>query len=217
MNTNTAIFNLKKISRRVETGSFDKDHTSKSLMDIEAMLKSLGLAEETSIINEVCRKLASSRFSVKSIVSKIDHLIYTLKKIKEKKLVMDCREATTRRRFKTKGKKTRNTNQVTSLSLYDIILVPAQGGYHYSVVGKIKQNDSVLCYPMTTGSSQDLEKLDCQAVLLQSPSNGRYKDSYITSAGSSIPYDAALSCYVGKFENTTEVKNAIMKFQRNAS
>lgn len=214
MDTNTAIYNLKKISKRVETGNFDKTKTSETLLDIRRMLNSLGLVEEGCVIRCVSHELACAKYCVKSIVSKINHLISTLKKIKEKKLVMECREASARRDFFSKGNKMRNTYQVKSLSLYDVILVPTQGGYHYSVVGKILQNDSVLCYPMTTGSLEDLERIGCQAIQLQSPSNGRFKDSYITSACASIPYYAALNCFVGKFDNTTDVKNAITNFQQ---
>ncbi len=214
MDTNKAIFNLKKISRRVETGTFDKNRTTDILLDIRRMLNSLGLTEEASVIRKISKELACKKYAVKSIISKIDHLISSLKKIKEKKLVMDNREASARRYFFCKGKKMKNTIQVKALSLYDVILVPTQGGYHYSVVAKIQQNDSVLCYPMTTGSLEDLEKIGCQAIQLQSSFNGRYKDSYITSACASIPYYAALNCYVGKFENTADVRNAIMNFQQ---
>ena len=84
MDTNTAIYNLKKISKRVETGNFDKTKTSGTLLDIRRMLNSLGLVEEGCVIRCVSHELACTKYCVKSIVSKINHLISTLKKIKEK-------------------------------------------------------------------------------------------------------------------------------------
>lgn len=215
MDTNTAIYNLKKISKRVETGTFDKNRTSETLLDIRRMLNSLGLTDEACVIREVSHELASARYGVRSIVSKIDHLIATLKKVKEKKLVMECREAAARRSFFGKMGKHKSIIPVKSLSLYDVILVPTQGGYHYSIVAGIQHNDSVLCYPMTTGALKDLETVGCKAIQLCGAGNGRYKDSFITSSCTTIPYYAALNCYVGKFDNVSDVRSAIETFQQN--
>lgn len=211
MDTNTAIYNLKKLVRKVESQSFNKNNTSEMLLEIRRMLNSLDLREEANLARTISRELAGGIYSEKAVIQRIEHLISSFKKIKEKKLVMERREASARRSFFDK-KKRKSVSPVNKLSLYDVILVPTQGGYHHCVISKIYQNERVVCYPMTTATAEDLDLIGCQSVKLEGSAYGRYQDTYITSSSTSIPYFAALNCYVGKLENIADVKDAIASF-----
>ena len=215
MDTNTAINNIKKITRRVESGEFDRYYVSTSLSNIRHMLYSLGLCNEASSVQEVCYELAGSKYSVKSINSRLSHIMAILRKIKGKTVAKESGRATSRKKGYDKGSKHKDYVPAKRLSLYDVVLAPIHGGYHYSIVARIQHNDSVVCYPMISGNCQDLETLGCKAVQLTGSCNGRFKDAFITSSCTTIPYQAALNCYVGKFDNVSDVRNAINSFKKN--
>ena len=111
MDTNTAINNIKKITRRVESGEFDRYYVSTSLSNIRHMLYSLGLCNEASSVQEVCYELAGSKYSVKSINSRLSHIMAILRKIKGKTVAKECGRETFRKKAMTKAASIRITFQ----------------------------------------------------------------------------------------------------------
>jgi len=216
MDTNTAITYIKKITRRVESGEFDRYNVSTTLSSIRHMLNSLGLCNEASAVQEVCYELTGSKYSIKSINSRLSHIMTTLHKINGKTAAKECGRPISRNKGYDKGGKHKDFVPVKRLSLYDVVLAPVHGGYHYSIVAGIQHNDIVVCYPMISGDCQDFETLGCKAVQLTGSCNGRFKYAFITSSYTTIPYQAALNCYVGKFDNVSDVRNAIKTFKENA-
>ena len=65
-----------------------------------------------------------------------------LRKIKGKTVAKECGRATYRKKGYDKGSKHKDYVPAKRLSLYDVVLAPIHGGYHYSIVARIQHNDS---------------------------------------------------------------------------
>lgn len=214
MDTNTAINNIKKIARRVESGEFNRNQVCITLQEIRRMLNSLELTDEASSMKEICHALAGSKYSVRSVNSRLSHIMASLKKIKGKGL-MGYNEDKSRKSIFGRPGKHKDVVPVKRLSLYDVVLVQNKGEYQYGIVAGIQHNENVVCYPLKSGTHKNLGTVGCNAVQLSGSFNGRFKDAFITSSYTTIPYQAALNCYVGKFDNVSDVRNAIKTFKEN--
>lgn len=213
MDINNAMYCLKKTIKRIESGNYDVYQISQTLLDLSKFLFGLKMENEGYELRGISKEIASGHFNTRSIVSKLEHILTAVRKIKEKTSVMRQRECHAVLKF-SKNNKTASS-KVSEISKYDVILAPTQGGFHYCVVTEVIPNHSVKCYPMTTADTSDLDKLGCKYYPL-SGLEGQHKQTVLTTAYTTVPYHSALNCFVERFQYSEELNRAVEFVQNNS-
>lgn len=209
MDVNTALFQLKKIEKSFTAGKPCGEQSVQAMVDIRRYLISMKMNDTAERLHEVMSLLKSHTCYLKSLASRISGIMVELKKVKEKQRVMNFREAAARNHFFKANRKT-SSAIISKVSKYDVIFAPTQGGYHYCVVSEVNPNNYVRCYPMTTGTEENLRMVNADCVKVGFADN---KEIYLTSSCTTLPYYTALNCFVGRAENADVYKKAIANFR----
>ena len=212
MEINNAMYSLKKCIKRIENNDINLPQITAALLDIRKLLYGLKLDDQGYELREISKVLASGQFNSRSIISKMEHILNDMKKVKEKASIMRQRECRATINFNDEKRRSKKNNygcsRVSNISKYDVILAPTQGGFHYCVVTEVIPNKQVTCYPMTTAQTKDLDMLGCKYYPL-SGVDGSHQNTVLTSACTTIPYRAALNCFVEKMNFSEELGRAI--------
>ena len=151
-------YNLKKMKKSLKAGeAVDLVKAEEDLSAAKSFFKQVGMFAQADIVDSLLRGLKreglgaqKQQESVKLLLGSINHLI-------EKRMVMNQRRCSAEIAFD------RSCEDVGEVHPFDVIWAPTQGGWHYSIVIRVDQ-DSVVCYPVTTASRFQLRKIGCQSV-----------------------------------------------------
>lgn len=213
MNANDIIFQLKKIDKLIKKKEVNIAECSSKLKSIILECNDRKMKKEKNLLFNIIGKLPFYADNIPSITSSLSKLIKTFKAIKEKEKVMECREARARVCFfKHSPSLKKNINCDVVLHCGDIVRVPSHGGMHYSIIANIK-NETVECYPLTTGKKEDLDIINVKSMPISVLENGTQVDLRITSSKSLIPIRSAQQNKVGSYKDLAYLNKVISCFQ----
>ena len=204
---NKTLFQLKKMIKFADKNTLDKGALIQLLYSIAEYADSEGLSVAKSAANHCIGKMNTNCTS-SALIHDLELLHRNLQQKKEKGQVMERREAAARSSFfKRLTSKKACSHEIQR---YDVIKVPTQGGFHFSVVTKV-QKQHIECYPITTASEHQLSMIGCDFYKL----TGSSQDGsalYLTSSRTLIPYNAAARSYVRPYQNPCEIDAAMLAF-----
>ena len=99
--------------------------------------------------------------------------------------------------------------------MYDIVKIPTQGGFHYSIVAEVT-DDYVSCFPTTTASRRDLENMGCRSLSLTDSGLSRFQGIRLTSSEVKIPIDIPRKSYKGSVADNAFIKKALSRMMATA-
>ena len=141
---------------------------------------------------------------------------FQIEAIHKKNRIMDVRESSARRKF-FEGQREQTTQVIPDqLNVYDIVKVPTQGGFHYSIVAEVK-DDYVSCFPTTTASRRDLENMGCRSLSLTASGLERFQGIRLTSSRVKIPIEIARQSYRGSVADNDFIKAILAKMMTIAN
>lgn len=156
--------------------------------------------------------MGQSSAPANALWSSLSFLKLQIDGIHEKNRIMDVRESSARSRFfDRKGQAQPAAEDAPEqLKMYDVVKIPTQGGFHYSIVAEVK-DDYVSCFPTTTASRRDLENMGCRSLSLTESGLERFRGIRLTSSEVKIPVDVARKSYKGSVADNDFIKNALSR------
>ena len=140
-------------------------------------------------------------------------IIKKVERISEKEKVMTLREIEQYKDFvKNITRKIREKVQGERIERYDVVYVPTQGGFHYSVVYDVLDNDTAVCYPITTASCRDIRMLGNKWHTLQDCGCPEFNGCKLTSAAAYVDLGRASYSKKGHISNYSEIETALTNF-----
>ena len=138
-----------------------------------------------------------------------------IEEIHRKNRVMNVRESNARSRFFAGNTQAASEECPDELKVYDVVKIPTQGGFHYSIVAEVK-DDYVCCFPTTTASRRDLENMGCRSLSLTGSGLERFRGIRLTSSRVKIPVDIARQSYKGSVSDNAFIKDALSRMMASA-
>ena len=147
----------------------------------------------------------------------LSFLKHQIESIHEKNRIMDVRESSARSRYfgRKSDSEPEAENAPEQLKMYDIVKIPTQGGFHYSIVAEVT-DDYVSCFPTTTASRRDLENMGCRSLSLTDSGLSRFQGIRLTSSEVKIPIDIARKSYKGSVADNAFIKKALSRMMATA-
>ena len=201
---NKTLYTLKKMIKSSDTATLNAEEASKFMRQIVSFAKENGLRNVEKLCWNVVSKIGC-RKPASTMIHDLETIQRQLLSVKEKTQVMNRRENAARHYYYH----TMNTASPEhhALSLYDIVMVPTQGGMHQSVVTKIGSNH-IECLPITTTSPEKLKMIGRKYYPIgKSSSDGN--PLYLTDSMTTIPLYVATRSYVRSYEDSAFISSAI--------
>ena len=98
------------------------------------------------------------------------------------------------------------------LNRYDVIKVPTNGGWHYSIVTDVNES-YVTCFPTTTATRNRLKKLGLRSVSLADSGDEQFCCARISEEASRIPLSDAFHCYKRSVADNPTICSAVDKVE----
>lgn len=211
MKPNDVLYQLQKLIKMLRKGNVDRTYFLAKLKGMVEFCKELELKEEKKTFSQLIGLLHETELRKQLIVKKMGKLTSKFGAMVEKERVMQRREASARATFF----KNKQTATASILQFGDVIKVPTQGGFHYSVVTNI-QKDMVECYPLTTASINDLNKLGVESIAIDDflIIDGIERSVRLTASKTRIPARNAACNKIGTYTNIGWLKEAIKELER---
>ena len=161
--------------------------------------------------------MGQSSAQANALWGSLSFLKHQIESIHEKNRIMDVRESSARSRFfgRNGNSKPEAENAPEQLKMYDVVKIPTQGGFHYSIVAEVT-DDYVSCFPTTTASRRDLENMGCRSLSLTDSGLERFKGIRLTSSEVKIPVDVARKSYKGSVADNAFIKKALSRMMATA-
>lgn len=144
----------------------------------------------------------------------LQNISLQIERVNEKRRIMDARENMSRVKFFRSNSKKGLCAKSEALKKFDVVKVPTQGGFHYSIVAEVN-DDFVTCYPTTSASRQQLEKIGCKSLSLSQSGEENFNGIRLTSSAVKIPIESAKKSYQGSVANNMFIRNALAKMMAN--
>lgn len=205
---NKALYTLKKMIKNADMEVLDYQLAERALVEMADYAGEVGLLPVKLSVSHCLAKMNEGAMS-SALIHDLEEIRKHLLIKKEKTQVMQRREAQARNAyFRNKGPK--HMTATVDLQKYDVIMVPTQGGFHYSIVTKVHGN-MVECFPMTTATEKQLSMIGCSYYKLQDRTS-KGQPIYLTSSKTLIPYHAAARSFVRPYEHPQSVDEALLQF-----
>lgn len=202
---------VKNIKKGLE--KYTINDMKKVLKEIRSYLKERGLYEEAELTYHVQGRLARLDVYKEYVLNTLFTIRTTIQRISEKERVMALREIVQYKDFvKNVMHKIRDKVQGEQIEKYDVVYVPTQGGFHYSVVYDILDNDTVICYPITTASGRDIRMLGNKWHTLQDCGCSKFNGCKLTSAAAYVDLGRASYSKIAHISNSSEIEMALTNF-----
>ena len=132
---------------------------------------------------------------------------HSLRRINEKRGVMERREKRAQTRFAqmTSGE---IGDHPTTLNKYDVVKVPTQGGFHYSVISEVTDSH-VKCFPMTTASRKELVMIGSKSISMKDCGEEKYEGLRLSSAATVVKLEDAVKVYCGSVADNPNICNIL--------
>lgn len=216
MEATEAIYNIKKCIKHIKSDDVDMSAIVTGLLKVRNYLYGISRKPLGDELREISRSLVGNLMDPRIAILRLGAVIGELRKVREKNAVMRQRMCFADICYKNEvyRKKKRNwgCSKVDSLSRYDVIYAPTQGGFHFCIVSDVVDGDHVIAYPMTTASKENLRAVGCRSYSLKGI-EGRHSCTSLTSAATMIPYKAALRSYVERLPVSPELERALSYVQ----
>lgn len=212
MKATEAIYNIKKCIKQFKSDKIDKNVVVTGLLMVRKYLYEIDRKQLGNELKMISRSLVCESIDTFMAVSRLGAVIEELKKIQEKNSVMNQRRCHAEIKFNNKELRKRKHNwnlfMVDSLSRYDVIMVPSQGGFHLCIVSDVIDGDRVIAFPMTTGDELDLKSLGCRIYPLKDVECS-HNCTILTSAATIVPFNEATKCFVESMPYSLELEKAL--------
>lgn len=207
MKANDVLYQLQKLIKMLRKNNLDKVYFSAKLKSMVEVCKEYELKKEKKILFQLIGLLYEKELRKQYMLKKLEKLTKSFGSIVEKKKVMQYREASARVTFFSRTKQVLGS---TILQYGDVVKVPTQGGFHYSVVTNI-QKDIVECYPLTTASNNDLKKIGVRSVAIDDflIIDGIEQNVRLTASKTCIPTKRAVCNKIGTYANIERLRETI--------
>lgn len=139
-----------------------KAEIRQQLSNIIPLVDALEQKDISVNLKKAHKTLMSYNVNIRQIEHFLECALTKLKKISEKKKIMSTREKKASMSIHRENEQPR----CNTLSVFDIIYTPTQGGNHYCIISDLIGNSMVRCFPITTASNRQLEMLGCQSVAI---------------------------------------------------
>lgn len=216
MEATEVIYNIKKCIKHIKSDDVDMNTIVTGLLKVRHYLYCISRKPLGDELREISRSLVRNMMDPGMAILRLRAVISELRKVREKNCVMRQRMRYAEMCFSNEErcKKKRNwgCSKVDSLSRYDVIYAPTQGGFHFCIVSDVFDGDHVIAYPMTTASKENLRAVGCRSYSLKGI-EGKHSCTSLTSAATMIPYKAALRSYVERMPVSPELERALSYVQ----
>lgn len=200
--------NIKKGLKKYTSNDMKND-----LKEIRSYLKERGLYEEAELTYRVQNRLASLDVYKDFILDTLYTIIKKVERISEKEKVMALREIVQYKDFvKNVTRKISDKVQGEQIEKYDVVYVPTQGGFHYSVVHDVLDNGTAVCYPITTASGHDIRMLGNKWHILRDCGCPEFNGCKLTSAAALVDLGRASFSKKTHISNYSEIEMALTTF-----
>ena len=218
MEATEAIYNIKKCIKQIKSGEADMNALVMGLQKVRKYLYGISRKPLGDELRDISRSLVGNLMDPRMAVLRLGAVVSELRKVREKNGVMRQRMCYANMCFNNEERRKKKRNwgcaEVETLSRYDVILAPTQGGFHYCIVSDVVDGDHVIAYPMTTASKHDLRALGCRCYPLKRI-EGSHSCASLTSAATMVPYKAALKSYVERMTVSPELERALSYVQHS--
>ncbi len=202
------IKNIKKGLKKYTSSDMKED-----LKEIRSYLKERGFYEVAELTYSVQSKLARIDVCKDEVLDILESIGEAIKRIIEKEKVMTMREISQNMDFvRMVSQKKRDKEQGSSLERYDVVYVPTQGGFHYSIVYDILDNETAVCYPITTASGTNIRMLGNKWHTLHDCGCPEFNGYRLTSAAAYVDMERASYSKKGHISNFSEIEMAVSRF-----
>lgn len=207
MKAKDAVHQLEKLIKLVRKDDITKSYFYAKFRGMIDLCKELNLKEEKKILHKLMFALNENTLRKQYIDENLKKLNKSFARIVEKEKVMQLRETKALVGF---YKKTKNVQTANVLQYGDIVKVPTQGGYHFSIVVGI-HNDMVECIPLTTAPEEDLQKLGLNSIAIEDflIIDGVEQKVRLTSAKTKLPVKCVACNKIGTYADINWLKEAV--------
>ena len=216
MEATEAIYNIKKCIKQIKSEKVDMNALVNGLQKVRKYLYGISRKHLGDELRDISRSLVGNLMDPHMAIIRLGAVVSELRKVREKNCVMRQRMCYADMCFnneeRRKKKKNWGCTEVDTLSRYDVILAPTQGGFHFCIVSDVVEGEHVIAYPMTTASKDDLRSVGCRSYPLKGI-EGSHSCASLTSAVTMVPYKAALRSYVERMPVSPELERALSYVQ----
>ena len=204
-----------KIIKNIKKGikMYTPKDMKKDLKEIRSFLKERGLYKEAELtyhVNTLLGKIDVYKEAALELLFPIKEII---ERISEKEKVMALREIEQNQVFiKNVAKKIRDNVLGEKIEKYDVVYIPTQGGFHYSIVYDVLDNETAVCYPITTASYHDLRLMGNKWHTLQNCGCSQFNGLNLTSAVAYVDLIRASYSKKTHITNYSEIDKAVSHF-----
>ena len=211
------LLNKKIIKNIVKDSNKYTVHDMKNdLKEIREFLKLRGFHEESKKIYTVIGRIARLDVYKPEVLDILTEIRNVLDKISEKHRVMNKLELEKNRDYvKYVSRKIKKKENGEAIEKYDVVYIPTQGGFHYSVVYDILDNGTALCFPITTASNRDLRMLGNSSHELSDCGCPMFDGNRLTSATAYVSIKRAAYSKIAHVFNHDEIDTAVARFNMN--
>ncbi len=216
MKATEAIYNIKKCIKYIKSEKIDMNALASGLLKVRNYLYSISRKQLGDELREINRSLVGDLMDPQMAILRLRAVICELRKVREKNCIMLQRMCQADICFNNEDRRKKKRNwgcsEVDSLSRYDVVLAPTQGGFHFCIVSEVVEGDHVIAYPMTTSGKKNLRAVGCRSYSLKGI-KGSHSCTSLTSSATMIPYKAALRSYVERMPVSPELERALSYVQ----
>lgn len=207
MKAKDAVHQVQKLVKLLNKDEIQKAYFYAKFRGMIDLCKELKLKEEKKILHKLMFALNENTLRKQYIDENLKKLNKSFARIVEKEKVMQLRETKALVGF---YKKTKNVQTANVLQYGDIVKVPTQGGYHYSIVVGIHK-DMVECIPLTTASEEDLQKLGLNSIAIEDflIIDGVEQKVRLTSAKTKLPVKCVACNKIATYSDINWLKEAV--------
>lgn len=158
MDANQVRYILKKMKKHLRMNdTVDFDKTVEDLSAVNLFFKRLGMFHQADKVRIMLCEFRNKSNDTQCQLKCVEELLSSTKHLIEKRKTMDQRRCSAEMAF--------NRLQVCDDDVhpYDVIMAPTQGGWHHSIVISV-DNNTVVCYPVTTANRFQLRKIGCKSI-----------------------------------------------------
>lgn len=205
----------KKLVKNIKKGlgKYSVHDMKTDLKEIRAFLKDRGFYKEANLIYEIVGRIARLDVYKEYVLDKLEIINEIVCKIQEKEKVMNIRELLEYRdHVSYVSRMARKKQDGEAIEKYDVLYIPTQGGFHYSVVYDLLDNGMALCYPITTSSGRDLKMLGNSWYTLRNCGCSEYNGQNLSSAVAYVDLKRASYCKQTHISNYIEIEMAVANF-----